>query len=394
MKNCKKNCLKFLASSFILGFVIVGMSGCGAASLTPMQQEKLLGFNTADIQANVDNVKKAKLVDNLDFYSYKKFSEAEALAYQALSMNSDGTERIEVYNKVQESKKYLLEAYNSKQIIEKELSNILAYKKKLDELHAKELFNDEYSEISDNLTKMMQDIDDREGIKAFEPRDETLLMIQALYSKIRVSSNLHNVQAIMNSIDSSVAQKSYQKAQAQLKNAEFTINKYPDDEKMIEEVSNEALAEALYAQAVAKEVTKLSSSEENMELYVLNEHEKLVEIYKSIDANVSTFRTLSYSSKVASLRDVVAKRTNTLKSLTAENSALKISLEENQKNITQLNQKVDAQLLDNKLLQSKIETLNSDLLKTKDGTLDVNAKLLQAQNDMSLLEKSLQEMKN
>lgn len=394
MKISQRRCTNFVVSSFLTTLIVLGANGCGGAALTPMQEEKLLSFGIVDIQANIDNIKKAREVDNLDFYSYKNFVEAEDAAYEALKMNNSGQDKIEVHNRVEQSKIALAKAYNSKQIIDKELANVLMYKKRLDDLHAQNLFPDAYSDISENITQMTHDIDDGEGIEAFEPRDETLIMVQTLYSKIKVSSNLHNVEAIMNSIDSSIAPKSYQKAQEKLKSAKFTINKFPDDEKMIEEVSKEALSEALYAQAIAKEVNKLTNTEEHIELYVTNEHEKLIEIYKTLASDESNFRSLAYNSKVSTLRDTIEQKSVALESLTAQNALLTKSKEQNQQSLKELSEKLDENREERRVLTSKIELLNADLLKTKDGTLDVNSKLLQAQNSTNELEKSLQELKN
>jgi len=389
-----KNYVKKVASGFLIGLITLGINGCSSGNLTPMQEEKLSSFSITDIQAHIDNIKKAKTVDKLDFYSYKNFSKAQSFAYEAMSINNSHADKMDVYNMVEESKKYLQAAYNSKQIIENRLNKVLLYKVKLDKLHARELFSDEYNDISENITKMMHDIDDGDGIEAFKPRDETLQMAQVLYSKIKVSSSLHNVQAILNTIDSNISPKSYQKALEKFKNAKFTINKFPDDENMIKEVTVEAFKEAKYAQAIAKEVKKFLNLDDAFELYIINKHEKISEIQKSVDKNDTTFRTLSYNSKIATLRDLILKKMQILDSLATLNATLLITKKTNQKTILELKEKLNTQLANNKLLQNKIETLNSDLFKSKDSSLDMNSKLLLVQKNTSDLEKNLQELKN
>ncbi|CAI6151303.1 MAG: hypothetical protein SPLUMA1_SPLUMAMAG1_01254 [uncultured Sulfurimonas sp.] len=388
-----KNYGKKVVATFLIGLMILAINGCSSGSLTLMQEEKLSSFSITDIQAHIDNIKKAKTVDKLDFYSYKNFFKAESLAYEAMSMNNSHADKMEVYNMVEESKKYLQAAYNSKQIIENRLNKVLLYKVKLDKLHARELFSDEYNDISENITQMMHDIDDGDGIEAFKPRDETLQMAQVLYSKIKVSSNLHDVQAILNTIDSNVSPKSYQKALEKFKNAKFTINKFPDDENMIKEVTVEAFKEAEYAQAIAKEVKKLLNLDDAFELYIINKHEKISEIQKSVDKNGTTFKTLSYNSKIATLRDLILKKMKTLDRLATLNTTLLSTEKTNQKTILELKEKLNTQLVNNKLLQNKIEILNSDLFKSKDSSLDMNSKLLLVQKNTSDLEKNLQELK-
>jgi hypothetical protein len=391
MYSIKGISLKIVASSLVVGFISIGMSGCGA-KLTPMQQEKIATFGIQDIEKNIQDVKDAKNNEMLDFYAPKNFVEAQTLAYKALSMFKNEEQTIDVYETVASSKEYLTKAYSSKTIIQKELSQLLSYKNKLDELHAKELFNDEYMDIYKTINEMINAIDEGDGISALDDRDETLLKARELYSKMKVASNLHAVEVILQSINQDTAPKSYQKAESVYKNAKFTINKFPDDDKIIQEVSQEALNEALYAQTIERETKKLIDIKKDIELYIKNEHDKLIDIYIVLN-NDNKFRTLSYSSKISQLKEQVVKIQESLKTLQTQNQNFSTDSQRDKQTIEDLTSKIIDLQSKLGILEAKVEIANSQLLKTKDGSSDANTKLIDAQNQIASLQKSVEEAK-
>lgn len=391
VSNIKVNSRQVFISSLVVGFISLGMSGCGA-KITPVQQEKIATFRLQDIEKNIQDVKDAKNKETLDFYSPQNFVKAQTLAYKALNMFKEEGKTIDVYETVTLSKEYLTKAYSSKTIIQKELSQLLSYKSQLDELHAKELFNDEYMDIYDTTNEMINAIDEGDGISALDDRDETLLKAKELYSKMKVSSNLHAVVVILKSIDQDIVPKTYQKAESVYKNAKFTINKFPDDKKMIQKVSQEALHEALYAQMIERETKKIRDLEEGIELYVKDEHDKLTDIYNVLK-NDNNYKTLSYSSKVLQLKEQVIKTEESLKTLQIANQNFLVASQRDKHTIEELNSTIANSQSKLGMLEAKIATSNTQLLKIKDGSLSTNKKLIDAQNQIVSLQKNVEEAK-
>lgn len=387
-----KNFVKSVIGCTVLGLISLGMSGCGGA-VSPMQQEKLTNFGVADIQKNIQNVKDAKNIAKLDFYSPNNLSNATDYAYEALSMHKDNDDKADIYEKVKLSKQYLASAYNVKSIIKKELKEILVYKEKLDTLHANELFNDEYSDISESIADMINGIEEGEGIKSFEDREETLMKSKALFSKIKVSSSLHIAKEILQSINQDIVPITYKQANAVYENAKFAITKFPDDEKIIKEKTQEVLNEALYAQTIQKESKKLIDLDTNVELFVKDKHEKLINIYNLINKENQKFRTLSYSSKVSKLKDITKHMIQERKSLKSENEVLLSNAKKDKKLIVDSDTKLKQQQLKITSLETNIKNSSERLLKSKDGILDVNSKFMKSQNELALLKTSVEKKK-
>ncbi len=419
MNNFKITFTKFVANCVFIGLVGIGlvgigMSGCGGASVSPVEHDKLLNFGINNIERNIQNIKDAKDVAKLNFYSPKNLAKAENCAYKALDMHKDKDNKSDIYQQVELSKKYLAKGYKLKTIVKEELKNVFIYKQKMDALHAKELFNSEYSNIYENITDMISNVENGEGIESFKNREETLIKSKKLYSKIKVSSNLHSVKEILNSIDQDIAPQSYQKAIETYQNAEFIINKFPDDEKVIKEKTQEALNEALFAQTIERESKNLMNMEEKIELFVRNEHEKLNAIYLLTDKKNLKFRTLSYNSKTSKLKDItiaiteekevfqneisrlikaMTKILKDKKALKDENKSLIAKAKISKKSILDLNKKFQQQKLKTRSLEAKIQNSNEQLLKSKDGALDSNTKLLMLQNEITLLKTAIEEEK-
>ncbi|MEA2092144.1 MAG: hypothetical protein U9O83_07255, partial [Campylobacterota bacterium] len=237
------------------------------------------------------------------------------------------------------------------------------------------------------------DIEDGEGIKSFENREQTLVDSKILYSKIKVSSNLHSVEEILKLVDQNIVPQSYQKANTAYINAKFTINKFPDDEKIIKEKTREALDEALYAQTIEMESKKLIGLEENVELFVRDQHEKLNIIFTSLDNKNQKFKTLSYSSKISKLRNDILKIIDDRKSLKSKNKNLISNANINKKTIVDLDERVEQQTLKINSLEAKVQNSNEQLLKSKDGALDANTKLIELQNEITLLKATVDKEK-
>lgn len=414
MNHFKLNLIKSVVSCALIGLVGVGMSGCGGSSVSPVQQDRQASLGLEDIKKNIQDVKNAKNIDKLDFYAPKNLAKAENHAYKALDMYNDKDNNSDIREEVKLSKSYLAKGYKVKTILQKELNDVFSYKEKLESLHAQELFNDEYSDISESITDMISDMEDGKGMESFDAREQTLIDAKILYSKIKVSSNLHTVDEVLNSIDEDIAPLSYEKAKATYANATFTINKFPDDEKITKEKTEEALDEALYAQTIERESKKLLDLDDNVELFVTDEHDKLSSIYTIIDKDDRKFRTLSYSSKtsrlkksitkmieekkslegeISNLKDNISKISEEKKVLESENYALVSNLDVSKKSMADFSEKLEQQKLQASALESKMQNSNDQLLKSKDGALDTQTKLAESKNEIALLKTSIEKEK-
>jgi len=353
MLSHTKSTLKVLLLSSTLLFL-----GCSSKSITPQKQAEIAKFTVNDINTQIDKIDKAQKVDNLSFFAPKTFKQAESSAYQALEMYKRQKDTADIFDKVQQSKKLLAKAYDTKALIQKELAPLLDYRRKFEVLHASKLYNDEYQDINENILTMIQDLDDGDGMDAFDIRDETLTMARNLYSKIKISTNLHSVTEILNSIDSDIAPQSFQKAKSVYEKAKFTINKFPDNEEQIQTLSAEALNMALYAQTIELETKKMSDLDDSdMELYLVNLHERLVVIDQKLEHN-NKFKTLSLETKFSRIKKLITK-------LIDENHTMKVK----NKNLLKQNQEVDSE---NKELNKQLAKIGNQniVLEAKVTTLD------------------------
>ena len=344
----------------LLSVGIISFVGCASKSIDPYKQEKIAKFTVNDINNQIKKVKDAQAFDNLSFFAPKTFQEAKTSAYNALTMYQEHNDMEDIFDKVQESKKLLTKAYDQKALILKELAPLLEYKSKFEMLHASTLYHDEYEEIKENISTMIQDLDDGEGVDAFSIRDETLQMARNLYSKIKISTNLHSVKEILNNIDPDVAPRSFQKAKNVYEKAKFTINKFPDNEEQINTISAEALNMALYAQTIELETKKMSDLEEStMELYLINLHDKLLSIDKKLETN-NKFKTLSLESKFARIKKLISQLVDTNQQIKEKNNNLTTKNQQLSSENIELNKQLTEIGDQNVVLEAQVSTLDKE----------------------------------
>lgn len=372
-----KNYVKTISGLIFVSATILSFTGClGKNAVSPQKQVAINKFKVEDINIQIKEVNKAKKIDNLMFFSPVNFKKAEDLAYKSLEMKKDGEEIADIYDSVQESKQFLEKAYNTKKLIQKELSTLLEYKEKFDKLHASKLYKEQYENINENIKEMINDVDNDEGISSFDIREETLQEAKALYSKIKISNNLHSVKNILQNIDKEIAPALFQKAKAAYEKAKFTINKFPDNDELINNVSTEALNSALYAQTIELESKKLMTLEdESIEFYLSNLHEYLISIDNKLEKN-DKFKTSSIESKFNKIKKLVSKIVDTNLVLLTTNKKLTIqSIEDNNNSKT----KIDELTTQNLSLSAKIATLNAEMLKSKNSELAIQNNFIKAQ---------------
>lgn len=372
-----KNYVKTISGLIFVSATVLNFTGClGKNAVSPQKQVAINKFKIDDINIQIKEVNKAKKIDNLMFFSPVNFKKAEDLAYKSLEMKKDGEDIADIYDSVQESKQFLVKAYNTKKLIQKELSTLLEYKEKFDKLHASKLYKEQYEDIDENIKDMINDVDNDEGISSFDIREETLLEAKSLYSKIKISNNLHSVKDILQNIDREIAPALFQKAKTAYEKAKFTINKFPDNDELINNVSTEALNSALYAQTIELESKKLMTLEdESIEFYLLNLHEYLINIDNKIEKN-DKFKTSSIESKFNKIKKLVSKIVDNNLVLLTTNKKLTEQNIENNKN---LQAKIDELTAQNLSLTTKIATLNADMLKSKNSELATQNNFIKAQ---------------
>lgn len=391
MKNLYSKNIRPVTHSILVASLLVGLSGCfgGPDAVDPARQSQLAQFSTQDVEAQVAKVKSARENDNLAYYAPITFKQAQEYAYNALEMQKNKDDLSDIFDEVQKSKKILAKAYSTKSLVDKELAEVLSYKIRLDELHAIQLFKDEYTEILDNISEMIEAVDNDQGIESFSLREETLQKEKQLYSRMKISTNLHSVEAVLNSIDAEIAPKAFQKAKSTYDSAKFTINKFPDDEVMINKVSTAALNEALYAQTIEKETKKLLDiARENVEYYITDLHDKLIDLYNMLDSN-DKFRTFSLESKFAEIKKELAELVKAKKELDAQNKILNETVAKNETTISDLKTQVDTFTKKNSDLEQKALASNKDILQAKDVQIDLKNKLFTTEKKVTELEATI-----
>ena len=383
-----KGYLKFIVTPILLGSVIVSFNACSAKNeISPKKKAEIALFKAEDIRDQIQKVKTADEVDNLIFFAPISFKKAEDLAYTALEMQQATKSMTEIYDVIQKSKQFLTKAYNTKKLVKKELSTVLDYKEKLDLLHASKLFKEKYESINSNILTMIKDVDEGEGIDAFDSRDDTLREARELFSELKISSNLHLVKEIIENMDDELAPALFQKAKSTYEKAKFTINKFPDNDELITKVSQEALNSALYAQVIAHESKKIMHlKDENIEFYISNIHNHLIEIYKEIEES-DKFSTISIESKLNRIKKQISEIIENNKNLVLTNQELTTDKENSVTLKNELNSKIEELSTTNSSLKTQVDTANIDMLKSKNAELILQKTIAELKDRIGLITK-------
>ncbi|SFV66913.1 hypothetical protein MNB_SM-6-433 [hydrothermal vent metagenome] len=340
--------MKLMGLSFTAAVMLVGLSGCGMGpTLTPAEMQKIKSFDAAQITTLGDAIHKGMNQDELLFYAPISIAQAKEDYENALS-SEDKEEKMASYLA---AKKELANAYETKKLVKKYLSDLAQLDNKMKALNTQEILASRYNDFKDDYNDLIKTFDEGEVSDALEDKKEVMTTAKDLYGDAVVYRNINKAKSIIQKMSDDdldeVVPKHYEKLEKLYEQARLKIKREPDNKAMVKSVSKELNEYAQYTETLARDVVKLKSIDpEDYENYLdkihhefasLNQNEKLESILPlSIEEKINYLK--KHKNQVAEKTQSLEKKETTVeeeKSATIVTPAVVPVVEETAVNKTQ-----------------------------------------------------------
>lgn len=290
--------------SFSAVLLLTAFSGCGGGTtLTPAQMQKVKEFDVSKIDVLGDAIHKGMNEDELIFYAPVNIVKAKEDYENALSAEQKD-EKLAYY---QAAKKDLKNAYETKILVKKYLSDVAEIDTKMQKQNTQEIFTNRYDDFKDDYNSLITTIDEGKVSEALADKKEVLANAKDLYGDAVVYRNINKAKMILNKIEDEswdeVVPKHFEKAQKIYEESRLRIKREPDNTELVERISKETNNAALYAQTLAKDVVKAKTmaDEDSFEFYFDVLHKNIASL--NVNESSEPILPLSMDEKVLYLKN-------------------------------------------------------------------------------------------
>ena len=295
--------MKLIGLSLTVGVLLAGLSGCGMGpTLTPAQMQKVKTFDVSQITTLGDAIHKGMNQDELLFYAPVNIAKAKEDYENALT-SEDKEEKLASYLS---AKKELANAYETKKLVKKYLSDLAVVNKKMKALDTQEIFASRYNDFKDDYNDLIKTFDEGKVSDALEDKKAVMASAKDLYGDAVVYRNINRAKTIMqkmsdDDLDESVP-KHYEKLEKLYEQTRLKIKREPDNKKMVKSISKELNEFAQYTETLAKGVVKLKSIDpDDYEHYLDRMHHEVASLNKN--EKVDSILPLSIEDKINYLKE-------------------------------------------------------------------------------------------
>lgn len=295
--------MKLIRLSLTAGVLLAGLSGCGMGpTLTPAQMQKVKTFDVSQITTLGDEIHKGMNQDELLFYAPINISKAKEDYENALT-SEDKEEKLASYLS---AKKDLANAYETKKLVKKYLSDIASVDKKMKALDTQEIFASRYNDFKDGYNDLIRTFDEGKVSDALEDKKAVMASAKDLYGDAVVYRNINEAKIIMQKmsdedLDESVP-KHYEKLEKLYEQTYLKIKREPDNREMVKKVAKKLNEFAHYTETLAKDVVKLKSIDsDDYERYLDRIHHEVASLNKN--EKMESILPLSIEDKINYLKE-------------------------------------------------------------------------------------------
>lgn len=285
-----------------MAILISTLSGCGAgAELSPEQVKKVESFDVSQIDVLGDKIHEGMNQDKLLFYAPVNIVKAKDSYENALSAETK-SEKMAAYLL---AKKSLANAYESKKLIKRYLSDVAEINAKMKALDTQAIFSSRYDDFKNDYYDLIVTFDEGEVSDALKDKKEVMINAKDLYGDAVVYRNINQAKTIIDKLADEdldeVIPDHYEQLEKMYENARLGIKREPDNTEATAKLSKEVNEAALYTQTLAKDVVKLKSVDvEDYEKYLDRIHHQIVLL--NPHENVKSILPLSIEDKVMYLK--------------------------------------------------------------------------------------------
>ena len=271
------NSIKLSLAAFV---VVATFSGCGGgATLTPQQQQEVQQFDLSKIDHFAEKLHEGMNTDELLVYAPYSIELAQEYYQDAL----DAEKKDEKMQAYLQAKKALEDAYETKKMVKKYLSDVADIDKRMQAQNTKEIFADRYDNFQDDYKDLIVLIDKRETSQALEDKKTVMEEAKDLYGDAVVYRNINRAKIILENMEDDdldeLVPLHFEKAQKLYDSSRLRIKKEPDNREMVQRLAKETNDAAKYAQTLAKDVFHLRElNEDEQEAYFAKLHRRLAEL--------------------------------------------------------------------------------------------------------------------
>ena len=249
------NSIKLSLAAFV---VVATFSGCGGgATLTPQQQQEVQQFDLSKIDHFAEKLHEGMNTDELLVYAPYSIELAQEYYQDALDAENKD-EKMQAYL---QAKKALEDAYETKKMVKKYLSDVADIDKRMQVQNTKEIFADRYDNFQDDYKDLIVLIDKRETSQALEDKKTVMEEAKDLYGDAVVYRNINRAKIILENMEDDdldeLVPLHFEKAQKLYDSSRLRIKKEPDNREMVQRLAKETNDAAKYAQTLAKYVFHL-----------------------------------------------------------------------------------------------------------------------------------------
>jgi hypothetical protein len=294
--------MKSIALSLIVSTIIVGLSGCGGgAELSPQQMQKVKSFDVSKINTFGDTLHKAMNEDELLFYAPININKAKEDYESALSAETKD-EKMALYLR---AKKELANAYETKKLVQKYLSDVAEIDAKMQKLSTQSIFPSRYADFRDDYADLIEEFDEGKVSDAIEDKKDVMVNAINLYGDAVVYRNINKAKMIMQKMASDdldeMVPLHYEKLQKLYEVTRLNVKREPDNRSEVKKLAKELNEFAIYTYTLSKEVKHLRDvGEDGYESYLDRVHHEIASLNK--DENEHSILPLSIENKVIYLK--------------------------------------------------------------------------------------------
>lgn len=294
--------MKKITSSIVVAILLSALNGCGTgAELSPEQVKKVEAFDVSQIDTIGEEIHKGMNQDELLFYAPVNIVKAKESYESALSAETK-TEKMSAYLV---AKKSLANAYESKKLIKRYLSEVAEIDAKMKLLDTQAIFSSRYDDFKNDYYDLIVTFDEGQVSDALKDKKEVMINAKDLYGDAVVYRNINKAKIIIEKLSDEdldeVVPKHFEQLEKMYENARLGIKREPDNAQATAKLSKEVNETALYTQTLAKDVVKLKSIDpEDYERYLDRIHHQIIML--NAHENVKSILPLSIEDKVMYLK--------------------------------------------------------------------------------------------
>ena len=295
--------MRLVGLSVSAAVLLAGLSGCGMGpSLTPAQMQKVQSFDVSQITTLGEAIHKGMNQDELLFYAPISIAQAKE-DYESALASEDKEEKMASYLA---AKKELANAYETKKLVKKYLSDLAEIDNKMKALDTQEIFTSRYNDFKDEYNDLIKTFDEGKVSDALEDKKEVMQNAKDLYGDAVVYRNINRAKTIMqkmsdDDLDEAVP-KHYEKLEKLYEQTRLKIKREPDNKDMVKKVSKELNEFAQYTEVLAKDVVKLKAIDpDDYESYLDRIHHEFASL--NSDEKIESILPLSIEEKISYIKE-------------------------------------------------------------------------------------------